>query len=147
MATGNPAPPAPSTHQSRSTTPDPNASSVMRHGARVGGRARVGSNGGGHDSNNASTPMPAPVPASSSSVSMGRPSRRPWRRRMWLHESEVVVMELTEPELVDSMIEMLCTNGVRLLEDLQDLLACYLSLNAAEHHRTIIALFRRVVLV
>ncbi|EAZ26844.1 hypothetical protein OsJ_10759 [Oryza sativa Japonica Group] len=68
---------------------------------------------------------------------------------MWLRESEAVVLESTEPELelVDSMIEMLCTNGVRRLEDLQDLLACYLSLNAAEHHRTIVALFRRVVLV
>uniref|UniRef100_J3LNK2 Transcription repressor n=2 Tax=Oryza brachyantha TaxID=4533 RepID=J3LNK2_ORYBR len=68
---------------------------------------------------------------------------------MWLRESEVLVMESLEPEreLVDSMIEMLCTNGVRRLEDLQDLLACYLSLNAAEHHRTIVALFRRVVLV
>ncbi|BAS72383.1 Os01g0511400, partial [Oryza sativa Japonica Group] len=49
--------------------------------------------------------------------------------------------------LVDSMIKMLCTNGVWWLEDLQDLLACYLSLNAAEHHRTIVALFRRVILV
>uniref|UniRef100_A0A0D9VTS4 Transcription repressor n=1 Tax=Leersia perrieri TaxID=77586 RepID=A0A0D9VTS4_9ORYZ len=71
------------------------------------------------------------------------------RRRMWLRESEAVVIESEEPEreLVDSMIEMLCTNGVRRLEDLQDLLACYLALNAAEHHRTIVALFRRVVLV
>ncbi|BAF11959.2 transcription repressor OFP1 [Oryza sativa Japonica Group] len=111
---------------------------------------RVGSSGGGHDSNNAGTPVSAPAPASSSSsVSAGRPSRRPRRRRMWLRESEAVVLESTEPELelVDSMIEMLCTNGVRRLEDLQDLLACYLSLNAAEHHRTIVALFRRVVLV
>uniref|UniRef100_A0A0E0MX51 OVATE domain-containing protein n=1 Tax=Oryza rufipogon TaxID=4529 RepID=A0A0E0MX51_ORYRU len=113
--------------ESRSTTPDPNASSVMTHGAWVGGRACVGSSGGGHDSNNAGTLVPAPVPASSSSVSAGRPSRRP---RWWR-----------------IMIKMLCTNGVWWLEDLQDLLACYLSLNAAEHHRTIVALFRRVILV
>nr|XP_015637981.1 transcription repressor OFP7 [Oryza sativa Japonica Group] len=112
--------------ESRSTTPDPNASSVMTHGAWVGGRACVGSSGGGHDSNNAGTLVPAPVPASSSS---------------WVIVEDVLI------KLVDSMIKMLCTNGVWWLEDLQDLLACYLSLNAAEHHRTIVALFRRVILV
>uniref|UniRef100_I1NNI8 Uncharacterized protein n=1 Tax=Oryza glaberrima TaxID=4538 RepID=I1NNI8_ORYGL len=82
--------------ESRSTTPDPNASSVMTHGAWVGGRACVGSSGDGHDSNNAGTLVPAPVPTSSSSVSAGRPSRRPRLWWMWLRESEAVVMESME---------------------------------------------------
>uniref|UniRef100_A0A0E0KDG2 Transcription repressor n=1 Tax=Oryza punctata TaxID=4537 RepID=A0A0E0KDG2_ORYPU len=133
-----------SSSTSAATTPSTRAARGFHVGPTATSRRlrRVGS--GRHDSSNAAGP-PVPAPASSS-LSAGRPSRR---RRMWLRESEAVVMESLEPELelVDSMIEMLCTNGVRRLEDLQDLLACYLSLNAAEHHRTIVTLFRRVVLV
>uniref|UniRef100_A0A0D9Y9F6 Uncharacterized protein n=1 Tax=Oryza glumipatula TaxID=40148 RepID=A0A0D9Y9F6_9ORYZ len=67
--------------ESRSTTLDPNASSVMTHGASVGGRACVGSSGGGHDSNNDGTLVPAPVPASLSSRQAAAAATRAAGRR------------------------------------------------------------------
>ncbi|KAF0913646.1 hypothetical protein E2562_023750 [Oryza meyeriana var. granulata] len=136
-----------SSSTSAATTPSTRAR-VFHVGPTASRRLRRGG-GGGHDSNAARKENPASPPASVSPAPASSRAARPRRRRMWLYESEVVVMESPEPEreLVDSMIEMLCTNGVRHLEDLEELLACYLALNAAEHHRTIVALFRRVVLV
>ncbi|GJN07938.1 hypothetical protein PR202_ga25814 [Eleusine coracana subsp. coracana] len=68
------------------------------------------------------------------------------RRRRWLYESLVVVKTSSEPEreLAESMAEMVAANGIRATEDLEELLACYLALNAAEHHRAVVAAFRRV---
>ncbi|KAG8063454.1 hypothetical protein GUJ93_ZPchr0003g18603 [Zizania palustris] len=98
---------------------------------------------GGHDSNarreNVASAAAAAAPPAS--VRGGRP-----RRRMWLYESVLVVKQSVEPEreLAESMVEMVATNGVRSKEDLQDLLACYLALNSAEHHRAIVATFRHI---
>uniref|UniRef100_A0A0A9DMA2 Transcription repressor n=1 Tax=Arundo donax TaxID=35708 RepID=A0A0A9DMA2_ARUDO len=68
------------------------------------------------------------------------------RRRRWLYESLVVVKASSDPEreLAESMAEMVVANGIRSPEDLEELLACYLALNAAEHHRAVVAAFRRV---
>jgi uncharacterized protein (TIGR01568 family) len=68
------------------------------------------------------------------------------RRRRWLYESLVVVKPSSDPEreLAESMAEMVAANGIRASEDLEELLACYLALNAAEHHRAVVAAFRRV---
>lgn len=68
------------------------------------------------------------------------------RRRRWLYESLVVVKASSEPEreLAESMAEMVAANGIRASEDLEELLACYLALNAAEHHRAVVTAFRRV---
>ncbi|XP_062209236.1 transcription repressor OFP1-like [Phragmites australis] len=68
------------------------------------------------------------------------------RRRWWLYESLVVVKASSDPEreLAESMSEMVVANGIRSSEDLEELLACYLALNAAEHHRAVVAAFRRV---
>jgi uncharacterized protein (TIGR01568 family) len=68
------------------------------------------------------------------------------RRRRWLYESLVVVKASSDPEreLAESMAEMVAANGIRASEDLEELLACYLALNAAEHHRAVVAAFRRV---
>jgi len=68
------------------------------------------------------------------------------RRRRWLYESLVVVKTSSDPEreLAESMSEMVVANGIRSSEDLEELLACYLALNAAEHHRAVVAAFRHV---
>lgn len=69
--------------------------------------------------------------------------------RLWLYESLVVVKTSSDPEreLAESMSEMVVANGIRSSEDLEELLACYLALNAAEHHRAVVAAFRRVWLL
>ncbi|RLN39787.1 uncharacterized protein C2845_PM01G14350 [Panicum miliaceum] len=68
------------------------------------------------------------------------------RRRRWLYESLVVVKASSDPEreMAESMAEMVVANGIRSSEDLEELLACYLALNAAEHHRAVVAAFRHV---
>ncbi|KAL6902188.1 hypothetical protein ACP4OV_005064 [Aristida adscensionis] len=68
------------------------------------------------------------------------------RRRRWLYESLVVVKASSDPEreMAESMAEMVAANGIRSSEDLEELLACYLALNAAEHHCAVVAAFRRV---
>ncbi|CAL4930869.1 unnamed protein product [Urochloa decumbens] len=68
------------------------------------------------------------------------------RRRRWLYESLVVVKASSDPEreMAESMAEMVVANGIRESEDLEELLACYLALNAAEHHRAVVAAFRHV---
>ncbi|BAF22552.1 transcription repressor OFP1 [Oryza sativa Japonica Group] len=71
--------------------------------------------------------------------------RRRRRRCRWLYESLVVVKESADPEedFLESMAEMIAANDVRSPRDLEELLACYLALNAAEHHRAIVGAFRR----
>ncbi|XP_066348563.1 transcription repressor OFP8-like [Miscanthus floridulus] len=71
------------------------------------------------------------------------------RLRRWLYESLVVVKTSSDPEreLAESMSEMVVANGIRSSEDLEELLACYLALNAAEHHRAVVAAFRHVWLL
>ncbi|XP_040382362.1 transcription repressor OFP1-like [Oryza brachyantha] len=71
--------------------------------------------------------------------------RRPRRRCRWLYESLLVVKESADPEedFLESMAEMIAVNDVRSPRDLEELLACYLALNAAEHHRAIVGAFRR----
>uniref|UniRef100_J3MP49 Transcription repressor n=1 Tax=Oryza brachyantha TaxID=4533 RepID=J3MP49_ORYBR len=67
------------------------------------------------------------------------------RRCRWLYESLLVVKESADPEedFLESMAEMIAVNDVRSPRDLEELLACYLALNAAEHHRAIVGAFRR----
>uniref|UniRef100_A0ACD5WNC0 Uncharacterized protein n=1 Tax=Avena sativa TaxID=4498 RepID=A0ACD5WNC0_AVESA len=76
-----------------------------------------------------------------------RPRSRRARRRRWLRESLVVVKESAEPEedFLASMAEMIAANeDVRASpRGLEELLACYLALNAAEHHRAIVGAFAR----
>ncbi|KAL6657193.1 hypothetical protein ACP70R_004973 [Stipagrostis hirtigluma subsp. patula] len=67
-------------------------------------------------------------------------------RRLWLRESLVVVKQSADPEedFLESMAEMIAADGgVRSPRALEELLACYLALNDAEHHRAIVAAFRR----
>ena len=75
-------------------------------------------------------------------------SRRRARRRRWLRESLVVVKDSADPEedFLASMAEMIAANDDEVRASpagLEELLACYLALNAAEHHRAIVAAFTR----
>ncbi|KAL5198387.1 hypothetical protein ABZP36_001899 [Zizania latifolia] len=75
-----------------------------------------------------------------------RRMRRSCRRRCrWLYGSLMVVKESADPEedFLESMTEMIAENDVRSPRDLEELLACYLALNAAEHHTAIVGAFRR----
>jgi uncharacterized protein (TIGR01568 family) len=67
--------------------------------------------------------------------------------RRWLRESVVLVKESAEPEedFLASMREMIAANRVG-VRSLPSLLACYLALNAADHHRAVVAAFRRACL-
>jgi len=90
----------------------------------------------------------ATVAAEQEAEEAASPLRRhgPARRRRWLYESLVVVKASSDPEreMAESMAEMVVANGIRSPEDLEELLACYLALNAAEHHRAVVAAFRHV---
>ena len=44
----------------------------------------------------------------------------------------------------ESMLEMIAESGICTAADLEDLLACYLSLNAAEYHELIVDVFEHI---
>jgi uncharacterized protein (TIGR01568 family) len=56
-----------------------------------------------------------------------------------------VVRRTRDPQRAfrESMVEMVASSGGR-AEELERLLACYLSLNADEHHDVIVKVFRQV---
>ncbi|SPT16334.1 unnamed protein product [Triticum aestivum] len=87
-----------------------------------------------------------PADAQPPAMATTGPRRRQARRRRWLQESLVVVKESADPEedFLASMAEMIAANDdVRASpRGLEELLACYLALNASEHHRAIVAAFR-----
>ncbi|CAM0873085.1 unnamed protein product [Alopecurus aequalis] len=94
----------------------------------------------GHDDNSARKEKAKAVDVDVAPLPVGT------RRRRWLYESLVVVKTSSDPEqeMAESMAEMVVANHIRSSEDLEELLACYLALNAAEHHRAVVAAFRRV---
>lgn len=63
-----------------------------------------------------------------------------------LAESFAVVKASVDPrkDFRESMEEMIAVNGVRGAEDLEDLLAWYLALNAGEHHDLIVEVFEEI---
>ncbi|KAL5227467.1 hypothetical protein ABZP36_015732 [Zizania latifolia] len=63
-----------------------------------------------------------------------------------LAESFAVVKSSLDPrtDFRESMEEMIAENGIRTAADLEDLLACYLSLNAAEYHDLIVDVFEHI---
>ncbi|XP_062224762.1 transcription repressor OFP3-like [Phragmites australis] len=63
-----------------------------------------------------------------------------------LTESFAVVKSSRDPrrDFQESMEEMIAENGIRTAADLEDLLACYLSLNAAEYHDLIVEVFEHI---
>ncbi|CAO2177740.1 unnamed protein product [Urochloa humidicola] len=63
-----------------------------------------------------------------------------------LAESFAVVKSSRDPrrDFRESMEEMIAENGIRSAADLEDLLACYLALNAAEYHDLIVEVFEHI---
>lgn len=66
------------------------------------------------------------------------------RRRM--PESMAVVKVSIDPrrDFKESMVEMIMENDIKSSKDLEDLLACYLSLNSNEYHDLIIKVFKEI---
>ncbi|KAK0598465.1 hypothetical protein LWI29_034919 [Acer saccharum] len=63
-----------------------------------------------------------------------------------LSESFIVVKSSIDPQkdFRDSMEEMIMENNIRNSKDLEDLLACYLSLNSNEYHDLIVKAFEQI---
>uniref|UniRef100_A0A0E0DSX1 Transcription repressor n=1 Tax=Oryza meridionalis TaxID=40149 RepID=A0A0E0DSX1_9ORYZ len=82
----------------------------------------------------------------------GKPTARatttttPTPTRPPLAHSFAVVKTSSDPrrDFLESMEEMIAENGIRDAGDLEDLLACYLSLNSGEYHDLIVEVFEQV---
>ncbi|XP_009402214.2 transcription repressor OFP2-like [Musa acuminata AAA Group] len=68
------------------------------------------------------------------------------KQRMGLSESFAVVKSSSDPQrdFRDSMLEMIVENNIRASKDLEELLACYLSLNSDEYHDVIVKAFQQI---
>ncbi|KNA07835.1 hypothetical protein SOVF_168210 [Spinacia oleracea] len=75
----------------------------------------------------------------------GRKSTSSKKRRS-ISESFAVVKSSFDPQrdFKESMVEMIVQNNLRGSKDLEDLLACYLSLNLDEYHDVIIEVFKQI---
>ncbi|KAK4345543.1 hypothetical protein RND71_035719 [Anisodus tanguticus] len=67
-------------------------------------------------------------------------------RRSSVSESFAVVKSSRNPmkDFRESMVEMIMENNIRASKDLEELLACYLSLNSDEYHELIIKVFKQI---
>ncbi|OMP02316.1 hypothetical protein COLO4_11197 [Corchorus olitorius] len=67
-------------------------------------------------------------------------------RNRSISESLAVVKSSFDPQrdFRDSMVEMIVENNIRASKDLEDLLACYLSLNSKQYHDLIIKAFEQI---
>lgn len=67
-------------------------------------------------------------------------------RRSNLSDSFAIVKSSFDPQrdFRESMVEMIVENNIRASKDLEDLLACYLSLNSDEYHELIIKVFKQI---
>lgn len=63
-----------------------------------------------------------------------------------MSDSYAVVKSSADPrrEFMESMVEMIVENNIRASKDLEELLACYLSLNSDEYHDVIISVFKQI---
>ncbi|KDP22779.1 hypothetical protein JCGZ_00366 [Jatropha curcas] len=66
--------------------------------------------------------------------------------RRSLSDSLAIVKSSFDPQrdFRESMVEMIVENNIRASKDLEDLLACYLSLNSNEYHDLIIKVFKQI---
>ncbi|OWM67065.1 transcription repressor OFP1-like [Punica granatum] len=78
--------------------------------------------------------------SSSSSAGSGN------RRRRSVSDSFAIVKSSADPkrDFRESMVEMIMENDIRASKDLEELLACYLSLNSDEYHDVIISVFKQI---
>lgn len=67
-------------------------------------------------------------------------------KRRTLSDSFAIVKSSLDPQsdFRESMMEMIVENNIRASKDLEDLLACYLSLNSDEYHDLIIKVFKQI---
>ncbi|KAK6145214.1 hypothetical protein DH2020_022034 [Rehmannia glutinosa] len=68
------------------------------------------------------------------------------KKGLFYSESFAIVKASVDPErdFRDSMLEMIVENNIRASKDLEDLLACYLSLNSNQYHGLIIKAFEQI---
>ncbi|KAJ6831700.1 transcription repressor OFP2-like [Iris pallida] len=68
------------------------------------------------------------------------------RKKSGLSESFAVVKSTSDPrsDFRESMMEMIVENGLSSSNELEDLLACYLSLNSNEYHHVIVGVFEEI---
>lgn len=73
-------------------------------------------------------------------------SNSSWGSRLSVSESFAVVKSSKDPQrdFRESMMEMIVENNIRASKDLEELLACYLSLNSDEYHDLIINVFKQI---
>nr|AGV22117.1 ovate family protein 1 [Betula luminifera] len=66
--------------------------------------------------------------------------------RRSISDSFAVVKSSFDPQrdFTESMVEMIVENNIKASKDLEDLLACYLSLNSDEYHDLIIKVFKQI---
>ncbi|KAL9236161.1 hypothetical protein vseg_010862 [Gypsophila vaccaria] len=84
------------------------------------------------------------VGSSSSRKSTSNSSKK--IRKSIISESFAVVKSSFDPQndFKESMVEMIVQNNLRAPKDLENLLACYLSLNSVEYHQVIIKVFKQI---
>ncbi|CAI9778665.1 unnamed protein product [Fraxinus pennsylvanica] len=80
------------------------------------------------------------------SVSMSRRLKAQKQKKELYTESVAIVKASFDPEkdFMESMMEMIVENNIRASKDLENLLACYLSLNSNEYHDLIIKAFEQI---
>ncbi|WOL16624.1 transcription repressor OFP1-like [Canna indica] len=76
----------------------------------------------------------------------GRRSTTSMQQKKSLSASLAVVKSSSDPQkdFRDSMLEMIAENNIRASKDLEELLACYLSLNSNEYHDVIVKVFEQI---
>ncbi|KAI3450247.1 hypothetical protein Pfo_006912 [Paulownia fortunei] len=76
----------------------------------------------------------------------GRKSLKGEKKGCFYSESLAIVKASFDPEkdFRDSMMEMIVENNIRASKDLEELLACYLSLNSSQYHHLIIKAFEQI---
>ncbi|KAF6143091.1 hypothetical protein GIB67_041159 [Kingdonia uniflora] len=67
-------------------------------------------------------------------------------RRKNISDSFAIVKSSVDPQrdFRESMLEMIVENNIRASKDLEELLACYLSLNSSEYHDLIVKVFEQI---
>ncbi|PIN11481.1 hypothetical protein CDL12_15919 [Handroanthus impetiginosus] len=73
-------------------------------------------------------------------------SEKSEKKRLFYSDSFAIVKASFDParDFKDSMMEMIVENNIRSSKELEDLLACYLSLNSNQYHEIIIRAFEEV---
>ncbi|CAL9748680.1 unnamed protein product [Musa acuminata subsp. burmannicoides] len=68
------------------------------------------------------------------------------QKRRPVSQSLVMIKSSSNPsrDFTESMVEMIVENNIREAKDLEELLACYLSLNSKEYHEVIIKVFEHI---